>query len=455
MRYSHRRTCAAPPCVRCGRVFALLLVLSLHAFHCFGQVSFTSVIALALQNSPRVKAATIDVQKAQAGLAVMKDIYIPSVTTGAGVGDAYGITLNVPTIFTVNAQSLVYSAQQHAYVRSAHDDLQASKLALDEARMQVEQDTAITYISLDNAQQVAATLAQQYDLASKLVSIVQDRVNSALDSELELLKARRGAVQIKLQQLQAADDLEATRAHLAQLTSLPLDQLMTAPESIPTLPSSASLSAMADGSFADSPGLLAAEANAKAKEERAQADAHYTWRPQISFGAQYGRISPINDVSNFYNLHGNYNTANIGIQIQLPLMDKVRKAAGHEALLDATRTMLDVDGLRFDQNEGRRKLQLSISELQEKAELADLDLNIAQNELQSTTIQLHASSGGTPLTPKEEQTAHMQERQKYLELLDAKLQLRKAQISLLRQTGQLASWLQSLSVTPIDHPVNP
>lgn len=333
MRYSHRRTCAVPPCVRCGRVFALLLVLSLHAFHCFGQVSFTSVIALALQNSPRVKAATIDVQKAQAGLAVMKDIYIPSVTTGAGVGDAYGITLNVPTIFTVNAQSLVYSAQQHAYVRSAHDDLQASKLALDEARMQVEQDTAITYISLDNAQQVAATLAQQYDLASKLVSIVQDRVNSALDSELELLKARRGAVQIKLQQLQAADDLEATRAHLAQLTSLPLDQLMTAPESIPTLPSSASLSAMADGSFADSPGLLAAEANAKAKEERAQADAHYTWRPQISFGAQYGRISPINDVSNFYNLHGNYNTANIGIQIQLPLMDKVRKAAGHEALL--------------------------------------------------------------------------------------------------------------------------
>src|SRR5580698_11068966 len=164
MRYNHRRTCTVPRCVRCRRAFTLLLVLCLHAFHSFGQVSFTSVITLALQNSPRVKAATIDVQKAQAGLAVMKDIYIPSVITGGGVGEAYGITLNVPTIFTVNAQSLVYSAQQRAYVRSAHDDLQASKLALDEARMQVEEDTAITYISLDNAQQVAATLAQQYDL---------------------------------------------------------------------------------------------------------------------------------------------------------------------------------------------------------------------------------------------------------------------------------------------------
>ena len=37
----------------------------------------------------------------------------------------------------------------------------------------------------------------------------------------------------------------------------------------------------------------------------------------------------------------------------------------------------------------------------------------------------------------------MQERQKYLDLLDARLQLSKARVSLLRQTGQLDRWANS------------
>ncbi|HEX4756915.1 MAG TPA: TolC family protein [Terracidiphilus sp.] len=415
------------------------------AVPCRGQVSFSSAISLALENSPRAKAAQNDLRKAQSELAVLKDIYIPSVVTGGGLGETYGITLSVPTIFTVNAQSLVYSPQQRANIRAAHFDLQAATLALAESRTQVEEDAAITYVSLENSQKVVEALTEQYRFAMKLVSIVQDRVNANLDSDLELIKARRGAIQIKLQQMQAEDDAEGARAHLSQLTGISADQFESLAADIPSLPGETSTIAP---TMPDSPGILAAEANLKAKEQRARGDAEYAWRPQISFGAQYGRISPINDVSSFYNLHGNYNTANIGIVIQFPLLDKVRKAAAQISSLDASRGALDLEGLRFDQGEGRRKLQRSILELRAKADLADLDLSIAQNELQSTTVQLHASSGGPPLTPKEEQTAHLQERQRYLDLLDARLQLRKAQISLLRQNGHLDDWLRSLTNTP-------
>jgi hypothetical protein len=249
--------------------------------------------------------------------------------------------------------------------------------------------------------------------------------------------------------MQAEDDAEGARAHLSQLTGLSVDRFENLPADIPSLPLETSMVGPNSTSMPDSPGILAAEANLKAKEQRARGEAAYTWRPQISFGAQYGRISPINNVSSFYNLHGNYNTANIGIEIQFPLLDKVRKAAAHISSLDASRGALDLEGLRFDQGEGRRKLQRSILELTAKADLADLDLSIAQNELQSTTVQLHASSGGPALTPKEEQTARLQERQRYLDLLDAKLQLRKAQISLLRQSGHLDDWLRSLTNTSV------
>jgi outer membrane protein TolC len=424
------------------------VALCLVAIQSHAQVSFTTAINLALRNSPRIKAAQNDLQKAQSGLAVVKDIYIPSVVTGGGIGETYGITLSLPTIFTINAQSLVYSAQQSGYIRAAHLDLQASTYALAEARAEMEEDAAITYVALDNSQEVMGTLAEQYGYATKLDSVIQDRVNANLDSELELLKVRREAVQIKLQQLQSQDDLEATRAHLAQITGLSEGDITTASDSVPALPSQILTAVEQSARLEDDAGMHAAEANAEAKAQRARADGRYTWRPTINFGAQYGRISPVNDVSSFYNLHGNYNTANVGIAIQLPLLDKVRKAAAQESRLDARRAMLDLNNLRMDELEGHRRLQRSIPELAAKAELSDLDLEIARDELQSTTIQLHASTGGPPLTPKEELRAEMQERQRYLECLDAKLQLFKAQISLLRQSGALEDWLQSLSGTP-------
>ncbi len=447
-RYSRRFACSRVRHVAPCRALVLSVVFCLLTVPCSAQLSFTSAIDLALRNSPKVKSAENDVQKAQSQLAVMRDIYIPSVVTGAGVGDSYGITLSVPTIFNISAQSLVYSAQQRDYIRASRLDLKASAYALAEARTEAEEDAAMSWLTLDNSQNAMDALTQQYGLATKLVAVIQDRLDAKLESDLELLKARRDAAQIKLQQLQAQDDIEAAQAHLARITGLSPDQLAIAPESTPAPPSQPVSTAEFETNMPASPGILAVEATTEAKEQRARGDASYTWKPTINFAAQYGRISPINDVSSFYNLHGNYNTANFGVTIQFPLLDRVRKAAARESLLDASHAEMDLDNLRLDEGEGRRKLQRTIPELAAKAALADLDLAIEQNELQSITVQLQASSGGPPLTPKEELDARMQERQRYLDCLNAKLQLFKAQISLLRQSGELEAWIHSLDHSP-------
>ncbi len=426
-----------------GLIGMALLVAS----SCYAQLTYPSAIRLAMENSSRVKAAQNDLKKAQAGLAVVKDIYIPSVVTTGGVGETYGITLSVPTIFTVAAQSLVYSDQQRFYTRAAHQDLLAAGLALTEARDAVEEDTTITYISLDEANRSAAALGEQYSFAAKLVSIVQDRSQAGLDTPLEVKKARRGAIQIKLAQMQMEDTIASLRAHLAELTGMSNDAIEIVPESVPAIPSFESTEDLPAPAYPDSPSILAAEANAEAKLERAQGDSRYTWRPLVTFGAQYGRVSPINDVSQFYNLHGNYNTANAGVQIVFPILDKVRKAAAHVSMADAARARMDIGVLRNQLAGDRNRLQHSIPELALKAELADLDYGIAQDELNSTNIQLHAKSSPAPLTPKEEQSAHIQERQKYLDSLDARLQFAKAEVYFLRQTGQLGSWAQGIPVS--------
>jgi outer membrane protein TolC len=267
-------------CLRVLFLFVLATVLPARA-----QLTFNTAIDLAVQNSLKVKSAQQDVKKAAAALAVTKDIFIPSVVTGGGLGTAYGITLNVPTIFTVNAQSLVYSAQQRFYIRAARSDLHSAQLELDDARSQAMEDTAITYLSLDHAQKTLAGVAEQYEFSTRLVSIVEDRVNGKLDSQLELLKSRRAAMQLKLQKLRAEDDVSNLCDHLSQLTGRSSVSITILPDTIPALPTPAE-----DGSlhpaFAESAGLQSAEQSAKAKRDRAKADSAYTWRPEIAFGAQ-------------------------------------------------------------------------------------------------------------------------------------------------------------------------
>jgi hypothetical protein len=51
--------------------------------------------------------------------------------------------------------------------------------------------------------------------------------------------------------------------------------------------------------------------------------------------------------------------------------------------------------------------------------------------------------------------ARILERQRYLEMMDATLQLRDAKIYLLRQTGQLESWIQSACHAQTSASINP
>lgn len=421
-------------------------MLASSAAACHAQLSFAEAVQLAVRNSPRVKAAKNDLAKAQTGVAVVKDMYIPSVTIGGGAGYAYGITLNVPTIFTVNAQSLVFSLQQRDTLRAAHSDVQAARLALDEVEQQVEEDAAITYISLDAARETAQALEEQYEVAVKLAAIMQDRLHAQLESELDVRKYQRGALQIKLAKMQADDNAEDLKTHLADLTGVAADGLKIAPQTVPLISAGSMPESQEQHALPDSPGIQAAAASDKAKALRAKADAEYPWRPQVGFGASYGRVSPLENVSEFYNLHGIYNTYSVGVSVNFPVIDLVRRAAAKQSHLDAERSLMDLQGLRSDETAGRRKLERSLLELTTKAELADLNYEIAQDDLSSVEAESHHATGAPPITPKEVENARIEERQKYIEMLDARLQARKAEITFKRLTGNLDTWLASLKV---------
>lgn len=387
-------------------------------------------------------------KRAAASLTGLKDAYIPSVVGSSGLGASSGITLSVPTVFTISAQSLVFNSSQGDYIRAGTLGVQAANLSLAGVRQQVEEDVIITYLSLDSDRLRQAALAAQYQYAAELVSIVQDRLTAGYDTELELKKARRTALQIKLQKSQMDSQIATLSEHLSGLTGVPNEPQLIIPESIPRARLSSSVTPQEAPACPDSPNTLSAQANARAKMLQAFGDSRYTWRPQVAFAAQYGRISPFNNVSTYYNLNGNYNTLAVGVQLQLPFLDQGRKAKSRESMAEATHAEHQLASLRNQQREDCVQLQQSFSQLETKGELTKLDQEIASDQVAVVLIQQEngvGTSNAPPITPKEGQNARIQERQRYLDMLEAEEQLSETKVHLLRQSGKLDDWVSSLS----------
>ncbi len=415
------------------------------------QLSLTSAVDLAVRDAPTVQMAQADVDKAQAALTEARDVYIPKVGANAGVGRSAGVPLAVPVIFGLTSSSLLFNFSQRDYIRSARSGLRSATLALQDTRDAVAEDAVLTYVRLDNARQRQATMTQEYGSATRLVTIVQERLDAGRDTPMDLLKARRTAAQIHLAELQTEDDVATLSDHLGRLVGLRGTQIPTVPQSIPAMPPAAAQPSPESDSF----GIQSAFANSESKQEQAFGDARWRLRPQVGFDFNYSRISTAFTNYDVYypgfNNGKSENSVGIGIEITLPILDRQRDARSHGSADEARHTQLDAQNRRDQFLEGRFKLQHSTEELAAQADLAAIDRDIAQDDLNTVLLQLSSSSASTEtqeLNPQDEQNARIQVSARTIDLLKDQLALMEARINLMRQAGTLDSWLRAAVLAP-------
>lgn len=432
------------------RLLTACVACVLAAMPAAAQISFTTAIDLALKNSSKVLAAQAVAAKAQAALEGAKDAYIPTLVGGSGLGYSYGFPVGQPSIFNFTSQSLLFNFSQPDYIRAAHAALDAANLALKDARESVAEDTALTYIALDRDTEREAALGDQSGYAKQLVRIVQERLNAGQDTAIALTTAQLTAARIRLAALHAGDETMTDREHLAHLTGIPARDLTIDSSSVPAI--AAPTDPTSAESPSTSPAVDAAYATAHAKKLIANGDARYLWRPQIFFAAQYNRYTKYNNYDLYYK-HFQHNNAGIGIEIQLPIFDAVHRAKARESAAEAVRALHEADDARDLFLEGRKKLERATAELAAQAEVATLDQQLAQQQLDALKVQLASGVGnpsGAQMTPKDEALSRIAERSKFLDVLEAQYQLRKAEIHLMRQTGELETWLKSAAQAPVD-----
>jgi outer membrane protein TolC len=409
------------------------------------QVSLATVVDLAQRNSAEVRLAKSDFDKANSVLSESKDVFIPSVNfnTGLPVFPETGFTGNPPSIFGANVQSLVFSIPQKQYIDAARFGVRAATSRLKDAREQVALDASTAYIELDTVNRELEVARQQEGFGEQLVRIAQERAEAGVDSPNDLLDARLSAAQIRLRRLHLETRAATLSKQLSILTGLPEGSVIPDHASIPEIPE-----VKVSESHAVPAGINSAQLVARSKEKLAKGDQQTNYLPVLSFNAEYLRVTTLlNNVNNYFANPLPANNFASGISISVPLFDYVHRAKARESTADALRAKVEAEQAERQNELQIAQLTASLRELDTLAEIASLKQQIASNQLKSVQTQLELGNGPGPapqLTPKAEQLAHIDERQRVTDAMDAGFDLAKARLGLLRALGHMDDWLHEL-----------
>jgi outer membrane protein TolC len=259
---------------------------------------------------------------------------------------------------------------------------------------------------------------------------------------MEVTQAELTNAQLELKRLHIQDHMSLLRLRIANLTGLTEDAITSESASIPAPPAPPAPETLNATLGTHSAAIASSEADARSKQFIARGDSQKVWHPEIAFGIQYSRYAKFNNYAQYY-LRFQHNNFDVGVNMILPLFDSQAHDRAHASAADAVHAREQANLFRLQLTEQTRELSGSLAELRVQEKIARLQSDHAQENVDAVMTQLQNGSGNpnvTPLTPRDEQKARIEERRRYVEKLDADFQLMQAQIQLQRSLGTVEEW---------------
>ena len=425
----------------CSKFRSILLSVSLLLISVLSwaePVPFKRAIELAIRNSTAMSAADADVSRMRSAYQEARDQFIPQVYFGSGLAYSFGFPLGEPSIFKVSSTSLLFNEAQREFIRAARSDSRAAGLNKYEKRNQVILETALSYSELDKNQSSINILRQQEQAALKFEDIEQQRIQAGVDPAIELTRAKLNTARIRLKIAELIAGADTLRVRLSQLTGLPARDFETVTESIPRLPEVSQDEDLTTHAVEISPTVKSAQEIASGKLFQARGE-HRQLYPAVDLVGQYARFSKYNNYDQYYKTFKRNNGA-IGVEIRFPFLNKGQKEHSEAAYAEALRARKDVDAAKEQVSTETLKLQRTVAQLTAAREVARLEYQLAQNNTQATQAKVDAGQA----TLRDQQQVQLDENDKYSGLLDTTYELEKAQMQLLKQTGELEKWALSM-----------
>jgi cobalt-zinc-cadmium efflux system outer membrane protein len=319
-------------------------------------------------------------------------------------------------------------------MHAAQTESSAASLRSKDQRNQIIQDTVLTYAELQKWEQRLARLHQAEPEAQKMQAAVADRVKEGIDSELDGTKARLSEARLRLRIAEAQGAADVLHERLSKLTGLPAANIETQSDSIPALPAAATDADAPNQAADSSPAVKSAVEHARAQYLRAEGERKSRW-PTVDFAAQYALLSTYNNYDTFYKTFQR-NNATIGVSIRFPFFNASQRARVDADEADALKAKKQADAARNQVSEETLRLQRSVTQLQAARDVAELEYEIAQKNVEAVQTRMQSSTANL----HDLDAAQTQSSERFIALQDVTFELERSQIALLRTTGDLETW---------------
>lgn len=420
-----------------------LLLILLGALLMCGQataetLTFQKAIELAMSRSVNVGLARADEMKAHSSYREARNAYVPALIAGSGLGASRGFPLSLegaaPSVFNLNSQSTLLNFSQREFSRAARSEWNATTHNMEDQRSQALLDTAVTYAQLSAAQARMKVIQEQAEQAQRAQYITQQRVSEGLDRKMELTRASLNMARTRMRLAEGQAAVDTLKQHLSQLTGIPLAAIEVDSSSMPQIPEISADDDAVAKALANSAAVKMADEHAKGKAQQAKGE-HRGLLPSIDFAAQYALLSRFNNYEEFYKRFERHN-ATVGVVIRFPFLNQVQRAHAEAADADALRAQMEAQATRNQVASDTLKLQRSIEQLAAARDVAKLEWELAQGDLESVSAKLDTGAA----TLRDQEAARIEVTDKYATYLDTAFQYDKARLQLMAAVGELRNW---------------
>jgi outer membrane protein len=203
---------------------------------------------------------------------------------------------------------------------------------------------------------------------------------------------------------------------------------------VPTLPTPKQDEDSLGKAIETNPAVQAAVEHARAQYLRVAGERRSLW-PSIDFAAQYANLASYNNYERFYRSF-QPNNATVGVAIHLPFLNYAQHARVQEAQSEALKATTQAEESRNQVSEETLRLQRSVTQMQAARDVADLEYEIAQKNIEAVRTRMTSASANL----HDLDNAQAQASERFITLQDVTFELERSQVALMCATGDLENW---------------
>lgn len=410
----------------------------------------------AIQNSPRVQTALLEIEKSSQQVKEVLSSGLPQVSAsgnftynfklptqllpgeiigspGELVEVQFGTDLN--TIFTGEVNQLVFNKSFFLGLDASRKVKKLSELQAQKSKEDITYDIAQLYYQIQVTEKQKAILQANLNQVERLFNLTQKQFENGFAKKIDVDQLRVNRINLQNQLKNVDLQVEQLKQTLKFLMAMPLDAPIALTDTIDEQAYAVPDVQMFSPDFSQKTDLAVLDAQADLNQlNEEQFKAGY-W-PTLNAFANYNYQGQGNSFSELQW----FDFGAIGLNLSIPIFDGFRKKAQiqqariEQAQLAETRRMTQ-QSLRLDYNQGLQQLQTNINNLQALAEnrrVAEEVYRVAQQRF---------TEGIAPITEVLSAETAMREAQtNYLTTL---LQVKLAEIDILNAKGTLLNAIQN------------